>query len=289
MGSATGAPLGARTDDALAGGGARNDNDTTSLRVVALSVTPVKATRLRSAGEILLSSGGARGNREFFLIDDRDRMINAKRHGSLQTVVADWDEHTRRLRLSFPDRTPADEVVEQGAPVEAHFYSETAAGSIVEGPWQAALSSYLGAPVRLVKISRRRDRASAVDRGLEGAVTLISSQSLAHLAARAGAGSVDARRFRMLVEVDGVPAHGEDDWIGRRVLIGGAEVRLCGNVGRCLVTSLNPDSGERDLPTLDLLRDYRAGIATTEPLPFGVHGAVVREGAVRVGDEVTVL
>jgi uncharacterized protein YcbX len=256
--------------------------------VVALSVTPVKATRLRSAGEISLSAGGARGNRAFFLIDDRDRMINAKHHGSLQAVVADWDEQTARLRLSFPDRAPAEGMVEEGAPVEARFYSGTAAGTILEGPWQAALSSYLGAPVRLVKVSPRNDRASAVDRGLEGAVTLISSQSLARLAAQAGAESVDARRFRMLVEVDGVPAHREDEWIGHTVRMGDAEVRLCGNVGRCLITSRNPETGERDLPTLDLLDAYRAGIATSEPLPFGVHGAVVREGVVRVGDPVTV-
>jgi uncharacterized protein YcbX len=257
--------------------------------VVALSVTPVKATRLCNVNEISLSAGGARGNRAFFLIDSRDRMINAKHHGSLQAVVADWDEQTARLRLNFPDRAPAEGILEEGAPVEARFYSGTAAGAIVEGPWQSALSSYLGVPVRLVKVSPRDDRESAVDRGLEGAVTLISSESLARLAAQAGAESVDARRFRMLVEIDGVSAHGEDQWIGHTLRLGEAEVRLCGNVGRCLVTSRNPETGERDLPTLDLLGAYRAGIATSEPLPFGVHGAVAREGLVRVGDPVTVL
>jgi hypothetical protein len=33
-------------------------------------------------------------------------------------------------------------------------------------------------------------------------------------------GEVDVRRFRMLVEVDGVAAHAEDEWVGRTVRIG---------------------------------------------------------------------
>jgi MOSC domain-containing protein YiiM len=40
------------------------------------------------------------------------------------------------------------------------------------------------------------------------------------------------------------------------------------------------------MPTLDLLRAYRAGLESTEPLPFGVYGRVLRPGTVRVGDTV---
>jgi uncharacterized protein YcbX len=61
---------------------------------------------------------------------------------------------------------------------------------------------------------------------------------------------------------------------------------LRGHVGRCIVTSRHPESGEVDLATLDLLRDYRAAAQTTEPLAFGVYGEVLRPGVVRVGDAV---
>ncbi len=63
-------------------------------------------------------------------------------------------------------------------------------------------------------------------------------------------------------------------------------MRFGGNVGRCLVTSRDPDSGEINLPTLDLLGEYRQGLDSTEPLPFGIYGEVVRPGTVRVGDAV---
>lgn len=57
-------------------------------------------------------------------------------------------------------------------------------------------------------------------------------------------------------------------------------------MGRCIVTTRDPEGEAVDLPTLDLLRSYRAGLARSEPLAFGVYGAVLEPGTVRVGDAV---
>ena len=92
----------------------------------------------------------------------------------------------------------------------------------------------------------------------------------------------------MLVEIDGVAAHEEDEWVGARVRIGEVLVRFGGHVGRCLITSRDPESGVVDLPTLDVIRDYRGGVDATEPLPFGIYGEVVEPGRVAVGDPVSV-
>ena len=81
----------------------------------------------------------------------------------------------------------------------------------------------------------------------------------------------------------------EDEWVGRRVRVGDAEIAINGHVGRCLITSRHPESGVIDLPTLDLIRGYRGDVPTTEPLPFGVYGEVSRPGAVRVGDGADIL
>jgi uncharacterized protein YcbX len=96
---------------------------------------------------------------------------------------------------------------------------------------------------------------------------------------------VDGRRFRMLFEIDGVAAHEEDDWLDREVRVGGAVLRLNGDVGRCVVTSHDPDRGVTDLDTLGVLARYRRE-GRNEPLPFGVYGSVVSPGRVRVGDAV---
>jgi uncharacterized protein YcbX len=83
--------------------------------------------------------------------------------------------------------------------------------------------------------------------------------------------------------------HAEDGWTGRRVAIGGAVVRLHGLVGRCLVTAQDPDTGEKTLDTLRIIRSYRSEIETDEPLPFGAWGGVEQPGLVRVGDTVVPL
>jgi uncharacterized protein YcbX len=249
--------------------------------VTALSVTPVKATRLRAVQRVQLDELGARGNRTFHVIDDRGRVVNAKRIGDLNKVVADYDLESGELGLAFPDGTEARSRVRYGEPVNTRFFSHEEASRELVGPWSEALSSFLGRPLRLAAAD------IAVDRGRAGAVSLISRGSVSRLAQTNGGGSIDARRFRMLVEVDGVPPHGEDRWVGHRVRIGSALVAMHGHVGRCLVTSRDPETGVVDLPTLDMLGSYRRGLDATEPLPFGIYGAVVEPGTVSVGDAVT--
>jgi uncharacterized protein YcbX len=86
--------------------------------------------------------------------------------------------------------------------------------------------------------------------------------------------------------IEGLDAHGEDAWCGRRVRVGDAVVIPQGNVGRCAITTQNPETGRVDLDTLKALAAYRSSVETTEPLPFGIHAAVAEPGRVRVGDPV---
>jgi uncharacterized protein YcbX len=253
-----------------------------SIVVAGLALTPVKGMRLRSVEHVELRADGAEGNRQFFVIDERDRMISGKALGSLCAVIADYDASDDRLSLTFPDGTVVAAPVQTNGSLPVKFYSHTLEGQVLAGPWSDALSDHASKRLRLVR------GPGAVDRGRSGGASLISRASLARLAQAAGEPDVDVRRFRMLVEIDGVGAHEEDDWVGRTVQIGAAAVRFKGHVGRCLFTSRDPVSGEVNLPTLDILREYRGDVQTTEPLPFGIYGEVVREGTVRVGDAVGV-
>jgi hypothetical protein len=255
--------------------------------VVGLRFTPVKATRLHTVDRLELTPDGVSDNRRFYVIDERNRMINSKIIGELQTVIAEYSEGDRRLRLELPDGRVVEDEIRLGEQVDARFFSWPRKGRLVEGPWSQAFSQMAGRPLRLVESD---GAGSAVDRGRNGAVSLISRASLARLAQAGGVDDVDSRRFRMLIEIDGVDAHAEDAWVGGGpVQIGGATVSFGGHVGRCLITSREPDTGVVDLPTLDILQGYRGSVEATEPLPFGVWGRVVSPGTVQVGDEVTPL
>ena len=127
----------------------------------------------------------------------------------------------------------------------------------------------------------------ATDRGaVGGVVSLVSRGSLVRLGEEAAASRpVDGRRFRMTFEVDGVAPHTEDEWIGGTVRLGSATIEVTGDVGRCLVTSYDPDTGVTDLDTLGILARYRRD-GHTAPLPFGVFCSVTTPGRVSVGDAV---
>jgi uncharacterized protein YcbX len=253
------------------------------ISVCALALTAVKGTRLREVEQLTLGTEGVEENRRFFVIDVRDRMVNAKTMGGLTTLVADYSPEQSRLSISFPDGHVVEDELRLGEPITTRFYSDQAPARLVEGPWSGALSAYLDQPLRLVQAE---GPGAGVDRGSEGAVSVISRASLARLAQEADESDIDPRRFRMLIEIDGVEAHAEDLWVGRRLRIGEALIAGRGHVGRCLITSRDPESGEIDLPTLDLLRGYRADANTTEPLPFGIYGEVLEAGAVKLRDPV---
>jgi uncharacterized protein YcbX len=246
-----------------------------------LTLAPVKALGLVEARRIELERFGVAENRRFFLVDERGKMVNAKRLGSLLAVRPAYDAAAESLALDFPDGSRVEGKIETGEPLETGFSGRPVEGRIVRGPWSEALSAYAGTPLRLVG---SEEPGGGVDRGTAAAFTLLSTGSLQALAAASGVREVDPRRFRMLIGIAGVEAHAEDGWLGRRVRVGQAVVVPRGNVGRCAVTTRDPDSGERTLDTLAALAAYRPD--GTEPLPFGVWGEVAQPGVVALGDPV---
>ncbi|CAA9494331.1 MAG: hypothetical protein AVDCRST_MAG38-2824 [uncultured Solirubrobacteraceae bacterium] len=249
-----------------------------------ISVAPVKGLRLQRRDDVHLGVSGVPGDRAFFLVDDRGRMVSATRLGPLVAVLPEHDADAGTLSLRLPGGEEIAEPVELGEPESVSFYGTAVRARPVHGRFSEVLSRHCGQPVRLVAAPPERP---GVDRGSEGAATLVSSASLERLRAEAGGTEpVDPRRFRMTFGVDGVEAHEEDTWVGRDVRVGDALVRVAGNVGRCALTTREPETGVVDFPALHHLKAYRDGVPTTEPLPFGVYARVLRPGRVRVGDTV---
>ena len=254
--------------------------------VARISIAPVKGLGLVHPGEVQLEHMGVRENRRFHIVDADGRRYNQLRNGALVQIRPEYDG--RRLALHFPDGTTAEGEVALGEEIKVDFYNRPVAGRVVEGPWADALSTWARRPLRLVE----SEPGAAVDR-TRGHVSLVSSASLEELARHGGhEGAVDGRRFRMLFELDGCAPHEEDAWVKRHVRIGGALVRLRGDVGRCAITTQNPETGTPDFDTLRTIRAYReitANEAGNKHLPFGVYGEVVEPGKVALGDAVEVV
>jgi uncharacterized protein YcbX len=252
-----------------------------SLRVAWISHCPVKGLAVCQLDHCELTEAGVAGDREFFLVDENDRLVNAKGLGVLQQIIPHHDREAGVLTLAFPDGTTVSRQVSFNGALGARFWEETVDVRVVEGPWSEALSDFAGRNLRLVRPS-----APAPDRLRSGAATILGTGSLRALARILSVDEVDARRFRMNFGIEGLSEHQEDGWLGRRIRLGEAVVVPQGNVGRCAVTTQNPETGTPDLDTLKALAAYRRVVEATEPLPFGVYGAVAQPGGVRVGDTV---
>jgi uncharacterized protein YcbX len=253
-------------------------------RVSLLSVAPVKGLGLVHPDEVLLDRTGVRENRRFHVVDADGRRFNQIREGRLVRIRPEYDATRERLALRFPDGTSAEGTIRLGEELVTDFYGRPVRGRVVEGPWSEALSRHLGRPLRLVQSAP----GEAVDRA-RGPFSLVSEASLEELARRTGVERVDGRRFRMLVQVAGTAAHEEDEWIGRHLRVGEAVVRLRGDVGRCAITTQNPETGVPDFDTLRTIDAYRRrthNAAGKTHIPFGMYGDVVQPGVVRVGDPV---
>ena len=250
-------------------------------RVAWIAIAPVKSMALTFLDRADVGLDGIPGDRAFAVIDEQDRLVNGKRAGSLATIVAAHDAGAGTLSLRFPDGTAADGSVALGDPIRPIFFGLERPAHLLDGPWDAALGAWSGQPLRLVAM----DPGEGPDRG--PTATLLSSASLVDLATAGGAdGPLDRRRFRMTFGIDGVPAYTEDHWIGRDVRIGGTVVWVAGNVGRCAVTTHDPDTGRPSFDTLHVLQHQRGHLPTSEPLPFGAWAEVVTPGAVALGDPV---
>jgi uncharacterized protein YcbX len=247
-----------------------------------IGIAVVKGMRLTHPDAIDVDAVGALDDRRFFLVDADGAQLDAK-HGPLNAVTVGWEPAARRLALRFPAGDAVAGPVELGGPLRGRVLwdgEREVPGREVLGPFAGALSAYLGSPVRLVESAER-----AID---VAPLTLVSDASVARLEAAMGETGIGTRRFRMTLTLSGARAHEEDAWDGHRVRAGGCLLRIEGRVPRCVAVTHDPETGERDKPTLRGIVSYRRPADRDDPVqaPFGVYAYVEEPGRIAVGDSV---
>ena len=156
------------------------------------------------------------------------------------------------------------------------------------------LSAFIGRPCRLVQVPEARARQ--VDTGYAQPgdkvafsdgfpLLLIGQASLDDLSARVGR-PLEMLRFRPNLVIEGSAPYAEDGW--KRIRIGELEFEVAKGCSRCILTTIDPQTGERsaDREPLSTLKTYREREGDVyfgqNLLPRGV-------GELRVGMPVEVL
>jgi uncharacterized protein YcbX len=115
-------------------------------------------------------------------------------------------------------------------------------------------------------------------------VSLFSIQTVRQLGEELGT-TLDKRRFRANIYLDLKSGRGfeEDTFVGRILHVGTkASIAVMERDPRCKMITLDPDTGQQDSEVMKQL-------ARAHETKAGVYGAVLIEGTIRPGDEISLM
>ncbi len=261
--------------------------------VAELRVYPVKSLRGRAVARAQVEPWGLAGDRRWMVITPDGRFVTQRQYPVMATIVA--AAGPAGLTLSQPGRRPLTIPFPDAAPETVTIWRDDVpavpAGPAADG-W---LSDALALDCRLVyqadpmsrpvdpAFSQAQDRVTFAD-GFPLLVTTLGS--LADLEARLGR-PLGMDRFRANVVVDGTPAWDEDHW--RVIRIGEVTFRATKPCGRCVMTTIDQDSGIKaeDGEPLRLLSTFRRDDAGR--IVFGQNLIPDGPGRIAQGDTVEVV
>jgi uncharacterized protein YcbX len=263
------------------------------MRITALSTHPVKGAHRLDHESVAVEPWGLAGDRRWMLVDDEG--VGITQRGEPRLARLRVRPRPGGLTLSAPELPDLDVGEPAGEPestVRVFSNQPALPVRIAESRW---VSAYLGRPARLAwqadptgrgvpGPSRPGDTVSLADGYPVLLANTASLDAVNDWLAEAGEEPVPMTRFRPNLVVGGAPAWAEDGWLGHRLQIGEVSFRAVTACARCLVTTIDQETGERTGQPLKMLgrhRRYPAGLLFAINLipeaPFGV---------VRTGDPV---
>ncbi len=266
------------------------------MHLSAINIFPVKGLRGVSVTSARVEPWGLAGDRRWMVVDDSGLFITQRELATLALIQATPDEDGVRLSaVGRPDvvlKAPA-----AGASrLSVKVWRSTLSAATTTPEADAWLSAAVGAPCRLVYMDEpavarpvNPEFGAAGDHVTfaDGYPLLVTNEaSLRDLATRAGMPGLSMDRFRTNLVVEGAEAWAEDRW--REMRVGSATFAVVKPCARCVVTTIDPETGIRDeadepLRTMLSFRRDKRG----QPI-FG-QNLIPRGGdVVRVGDPVTV-
>lgn len=270
------------------------------MHLSALFIHPVKSLRGVAVTSCVVDELGLVGDRRFLIVDEAGQFLTQRTLPRMAQITAALDDRQLTLRtdtahsIAIPLRPARPEPQRL---VSVWRSKDLLADDCGDDPakW---LSSFLGTPVRLVRIGRAFHRPVLKSAARAGDVVsfadavpflAIGEASLAHLNDRLierGEEPVPMDRFRPNLVISGSAPFAEDTW--PRVRIGDIVLRAAGPCARCIVTTTDQHTGARTGPEpLRTLAMFRRDPQEPGKVNFGqnlIHET--KTGRLHVGDAV---
>ena len=265
-------------------------------RLVAVNVYPVKAMRGLRVAESVVDPCGLAGDRRWMVVDEAGRFHTQRDLPVLATFAA--VPTAAGLQLSVGRETLVVPIPGADAPrLDVVVWRSTVPARLASAESAALLGAVCRRPCRLVYLDDPGARATNPAHSCEGdrvsfadayPVSLASVASFEDLLRRLPA-AIELSRFRANVVVEGFAPYAEDRW--RRLRIGAAHFRVATAIDRCVVTTIDQESGQAGQgklagEPLRTLARYRRGSGSVF---FATHLLPDGPGCVAEGDEVEIL
>ncbi|MGE8065933.1 MOSC domain-containing protein [Pseudomonas sp. NPDC089569] len=266
------------------------------LRLSALYRYPLKSGKGETLQQVDLDKLGLDGDRRWMLVDEASgRFLTQRAVAHMSQLSALWNTKGG-LTLDAPGFSPIDIAVPgseaelRGVTIWRDSLRVPDAGDEA-GAW---VSEFIGKPTRLVHVPLDRARTTEAGYGKDDdqvgfadgfPLLLIGQASLEDLAQRVGR-PLEMLRFRPNLVIEGSDGYAEDGW--KRIRIGEVEFRVVKSCSRCILTTIDPQTGLRsdDREPLATLQGYRA---EAEGAMFGQNLVNDGNGRLEVGMPVTIL
>ncbi|MBL7260537.1 MOSC domain-containing protein [Paractinoplanes lichenicola] len=264
------------------------------MRITALYSYPVKGCHRIEHGSASVEPWGLAGDRRWLMVDAEGVGITQRDTPRLtQLTVTPRAGGVYLSAPGLPSLWVAEPVDGPEEFVRVFRGKGPVPARVAEKEWS---SRFLGRDARLVwqadptgrtieSHAEPGDRVSLAD-GFP--VLLANEGSLSALndwLVEAGEEPVPMTRFRPNIVVDGAPAWAEDGWLGRRLRLGDVWFRAAKSCARCLVTTIDQDTGEKGGQPLRILGTHRR---FDDGLLFAINLIPDMSGVVHLDDPVEV-
>ena len=258
-----------------------------------INLFPIKSLGGTSQNSVRLTDRGLENDRRRMLVDQNGKFLTQRTHPVMsQLLVSIQGNNLHVCDRRGSDTTVIPMIADQWRPVRVTIFADTCDALAYPKGISDWFSQRIGESCELVympddsnrpidpKLSTNNEQFSFAD-GCQ--VLIVGEASLADLNARLEK-SVTMDRFRPNLVFSGGESFEEDTW--KRIRIGNSEFTAAMPCARCVLTTVDPVSGETGKEPLKTLASYRK---QEDGVMFGqnlLHGA---EGEVCVGDKIEVL
>ena len=261
-----------------------------------LATYPIKSCYRTEAELAEVEPWGLAGDRRWIIVDEQAKLITQREWPAMGRIRPRYSDSglvlqaagTEPLEVPFPSGDLAE---------VRHFHQWIAATSAGDAA-AAWVSGVIERPARLFYLddpTRRQvdpdfgnpdDRVSFAD----GYPLLLTNEASLRAVndwlVEDGDEPIAMTRFRPNVVVSGAQAWAEDDWIGRRIAIGDVTFRVPKSCERCVLTTIDPETGEKGRQPLRVLGKHRR---IGGGLLFGVNLIPDARGKIAIGDEIAII